>query len=138
MPAASGHFRAGKSSRVQCNAQNMTANQWSATYNGVDLDVTNFESNGYSEGIIGILSLTWSLSAKWNAAQNPNASPPGLFPTDSGTNLNLYVNVSDNTAYAMSSFRCFNGTASTTTEGNVEFVADGKSQGAFSVPTSQA
>ena len=137
MAAPSGHFRAGKTSRAQVNAQNMTTASWTATYTGVDLPVTNFESGGFDEGIIGVLSLTWSLSGRWNAAQNPNANPPGLFPTDGGTNMNLYVSTSDNTAYQMPIFRCFSGAASTTASGAVDFQANGMSNGTFSVPTAQ-
>lgn len=119
------------------NAQNLTAASWTATYTGVDLPVTNFESGGFDEGILGVLSLTWSLSGRWNASKNPNANPPGLFPTDGGTNMNLYVNVSDNTSYQMPIFRCFTGTASTTASGAVDFQANGMSNGTFSVPTAQ-
>lgn len=135
MAAPSGHFRAGKNSSVSCNAQFLTQNMWSAVYNGADLDVTNFESNGYDEGILGIIDLTWSLKGDWNAAQNPNANPPGLFPTDSGANLLLGVNASDVTFYDMPAFRCFSGTARTTATGKVEFESNGKSQGPFTVPT---
>ena len=110
---------------------------WTASYTGIDLEVTNFESSGFEEGIIGVLSLTWSLSGTWNASKNPNASPPGLFPTDGGTNLNLYVNVSDNTSYQMPIFRCFTGTAQTSASGAVTFQANGKSNGTFTVPTAQ-
>ena len=137
MPAPSGHFRAGKNSRTQVNSQNLTSTDWTASYKGVDLDVTNFESQGFSEGIIGVFSLEWSLSGHWNAAQNPNANPPGLFPTDSGTNLNLYVSQSDATFYAMPTFRCFDGAAKTNSMQDVTFTASGKSQGPFTVPTGQ-
>jgi len=133
----SGSFRAGRNSRAQVNAQNMTTAQWSATFRGENLDTTNFESNGYEEGIIGIWGLDWSLSGSWNAAQNPNADPPGLFPTEEGSDMFLYVNVSDDTAYEMSTFRCTQGQASTTATGKVEFTASGMSQGSFTVPTGQ-
>lgn len=137
MPAASGHFRAGKSSRSQVGGNNLTMAEWSASYKGVDLPVTNFESNGFEEGIIGVFSLEWSLSGNWNAAQNPNASPPILFPTDSGVNMNLYVNTSDNTSYQMPAYRVFSGDAKTSAIGIVTFNATGHSQGTFTVPTSQ-
>lgn len=133
----SGAFRAGKNSRAQVNAQNMTTANWSAAYRGENLDTTNFESNGYEEGIIGVLGLDWDLSGRWNASQNPNADPPGLFPTEEGSDMNLYVNVADDLSYDMPSFRCFNGTASTSATGAVDFKANGSSQGTFTIPTAQ-
>lgn len=137
MAAPSGSFRAGKTSRAQCNAQDMTMASWTATYDGMDLDVTNFESAGFEEGIIGVKSLQWTVSGRWNASQNPNADPPGLFPTDAGLNLKLYVSTNDNTAYLMPVFRCFKGTAKTSAKDAVDFEADGHSQGTFSVPSAQ-
>ena len=133
----SGHFRAGKNSRAQVNNQNMTQSSWTATYKGEDLDVTNFESNGYDEGITGVLSLSWSLSGRWNAAQNPYADPPGLFPTDEGANMNLYVNVSDDTAYEMPLFRVVQSEAKTTATQAVDFSASGMAQGTFTSPSGQ-
>ena len=133
----SGAFRAGKNSRAQVNAQNMTMASWDATYKGENLDTTNFESNGYSEGIIGVLELSWNLSGRWNASQNPNADPPGLFPTEEGSDMNLYVNVADDIAYEMPTFRCFEGKASTTATGAVDFQSNGMSQGTFTAPTAQ-
>ena len=134
MAAPSGSFLAGKNSRVRSSGQDLTANTWSATYNGIDLDVTNFESNGFDEGIKGVEKLTWSLDAAWNTAQNPNDDPPGLFPTDGGTDLIMYVNTADADGYNMPLYRVFNGTAGATAKGNVTFRADGCSQGTFTAP----
>lgn len=133
----SGSFRAGKNSRAQVNAQNMTQANWDATFSGENLDTTNFESNGFSEGIIGVWELQWSISGRWNASQNPNADPPGLFPTEEGANMSLYVNVADDTSYDMPSFRCTSGKASTSATGAVDFNASGMSQGTFTAPTAQ-
>lgn len=133
----SGHFRAGKNSRAQVNNQNMTTANWTATYTGEDLDVTNFESNGYSEGITGVLELGWSLSGRWNAAQNPYEDPPGLFPTDEGGPIELFVNVSDNTSYLMNQVRVVDSEAKTSAKDAVDFTASGKSQGSFSAPSGQ-
>lgn len=135
----SGHFRSGKNSRAQCGTspQNMTQANWTADYAGEDLDVTNFESNGYDEGICGVLSLAWSLSGRWNAAQNPFADPPGLFPTDEGDSLNLFVNVSDSTSYGMTQFRCKSSKVTTSAKGAVDFESSGMSQGSFTTPSGQ-
>lgn len=133
----SGAFRAGKSSRAQVNTQNMTTANWDATYRGENLDTTNFESNGYEEGIIGVIGLDWSLSGRWNASQNPNFDPPGLFPTEVGINMLLFINTSDNTSYSMPKYRCTSGKASTSATGAVDFTASGMSQGQFTAPTAQ-
>lgn len=132
---AQGTFRAGKSSRVQSNAQNMYVRQYSVTYRGESLDVTHFEANGYEVGIIGILGLDWNINgADWDAGANALDDPPGLYPRSDGTNLKIYTNVSDNKSFVMASFRCFKANITSSAKGTVSYTADGASQGSFTVP----
>ena len=138
MPAGnvpSGHFRSGKNSAISVGGSFLSWANWDANYEGRDLDVTNFESNGFDEGIIGIVSLTWNLSGSWNAAQSPYTTPPILFPSDQGQNMAMYPFFADGAAnYNMPQYRCLSGHGTTKTDGTVEFSANGKSQGTFTVP----
>lgn len=137
MPAASGAFVAAYKSRVSANGTNLTMTDWTGTYKGEDLPVTNFESAvngvGYAEGIIGIFSFDWNLSGSWNANQNPTGSPPTLYPTDSGLNLNFFTNKAVQANYLLANYRCFQGAATATVNGTVTFTANGQSQGQFTV-----
>lgn len=129
-------FLAGKNSRMQVGAQatNLTANHYTCAYNGKDLDTLNFESNGFDEGIIGPIDLTWTVKAVWNANQQPLSDPPGLFPRSNGTNMIILPQNSSPLGYTMPSWRCFGSTISSAADGTVDFDANGKNNGTFTTP----
>lgn len=132
--APSGAFVAGKNSRVSANGTNLTMADWTGTYKADDLPVTNFESNGFMESILGILSFDWHIAGTWNANQNPAGNPPTLYPTDSGLNLNFFNNKSSSTAnYQLPNYVCTQGVAHPTATGLVAFDSSGHSQGSFTV-----
>ena len=80
-------FRAGKTSRASVGATNLNLAEWSASYSAADLDTTNFEDGGYTTGLIGPYNLDWSLKGSWDAGQNPQDDPPGLYPRDDGSSV---------------------------------------------------
>lgn len=127
-------FRAGKGGRTTVSSTTMTNSEWSCTHQGDNLDTTNFESNGFQEGIIGIQRLDWSVKATWNAAQNPMDDPPGLYPRDDGSSMYLYTNRTDAKSFSMPLFRCVSSTIRATATAKVEFDSSGSSQGGFSIP----
>lgn len=138
MAAPSGAFVAGKYSAITVGSTALTHSEWSASYKGEDLDVTNFESNGYKESIIGILSLDWDLKGVWNTSQI-GSSPPLLYPTDAGQNLILTPGLpgafAGGNSYNLPQYVCTEGGAKTTANGAVEFTARGHSQGKFTPAT---
>ena len=135
MAAPSGAFVAGMKSRAAFNGTNVTMADWSGTYKGNDIEVTNFESNNFMESIIGIQSFDWSVSGIWNSNQNPKQNPPTLYPTDSGVNANFYADKNNNAAgvYQLPAYVCTQGQAHPTSTGGVAFSAQGHSQGTFTV-----
>lgn len=128
-------FRAGKNSRASCDGTVLNMNEYSWTHHGDPLDVTNFESNGLYEGIIGIQSLDWTLRGDWDAAKNPFDDPPGLYPREDGESLVMYTNKTDGKAASMTAYLCSDSTVNSTATGKVGYNAAGKSNGSFSVPT---
>jgi hypothetical protein len=131
--APSGAFVAGKNSRISVNGTNLTMADWTGTFKGDMLDVTNFESLGYHEWILGCQAFDWSVSGTWNANQNPQGNPPKLYPTDSGTNMILYTNQNAAANYTLPQYCCSQGQAHPTATGLVAFSAQGTSQGTFTV-----
>ncbi len=138
--AVSGTFRAGKTSRIRvAGNQNLTQGEYSVKDKGENLDTTNFESNGYSEGLIGILEADFSLSGHWDAAVNPLVDPPGLFPRDDGPQIQLYTKVADNVFYNFPITRIIEADLNSTAKGLVEFsVPSGMSQGTYTRPAGNA
>lgn len=135
MATSGGKFRSGKTGRTTVNAQTIKNNEWDVTYRGADLDTTNFESNGYEEGLTGLIGADWTIKGDWDAGVNPYDNPPGLYPRDDGVNMVLYPKVADNKPFTFPLWRCDSTRVGVRTDGKVTFDASGKSQGSFSIPT---
>src|ERR1700722_609509 len=129
--------RSGKNSAVIVTATTLAMAKWTITNKGVDLDTTNFTSAGYQEGILGPIGLEWSLGGLWDAGTNPNADPPGLYPRDNLSALQLVVNVADATAYVMTFARVRSAVTGTTVTTAVAFDASGMNQGPFTIPVTE-
>lgn len=128
-------FRAGKNSRAQVSSNDLTRNSYSVTYRGGDIDTTNFESEGYEEGIIGPIGADWNLDGHWNAGVNPFDDPPGLYPRNDGDEMYIWSNRTDDKYFNFPVFRCLSSTMRSTASGGVEISASGKNQGAFTIPS---
>lgn len=128
-------FRSGKTGRTKVGSQTLTHKQWSTRYHGVRLGVENFESNGWNEGLIGFRGLDWTLGANWDATKNPLDDPPGLYPRDNGTSMQLYTSTSDDKSWSIPFWLCEESTISVDATGLVTFDAKGQSQGEVTPPT---
>jgi hypothetical protein len=149
---ATGHQRAGKSSRINVNGASLAFANWSATAQAADLPTVNFTSfvstayssdgitggQSYDEGIQGILSANGNFGGDWDAGENPldvNA-PPGLYPRDNLQNVLFYTAVFDNVDWDFPYMRLRTAKNSAAADGKVEFsVDDWKNQGSFIFPT---
>lgn len=127
-------FRAGKRGRTEVNSQILSNKEWSTTYRGVDLDTTNFETNGKTTQLTGPVGVDWSIRGDWDASKNPLDDPPGLYPRDDGTNMQLFTNQTDNTPWQFPTFSVTNAKTTTSASGLVTFDTDGKSQDDFLPP----
>lgn len=128
-------FRSGKTSRAIVASQTLAVGEWSTDYNGAKLETTNFESNGKFTGLTGILSVSWSISGHWDAGANPLDDPPGLYPRDDGSNMQLFTKVADNVFWSFPTFLVETSTVKSTFDGLVEFDTSGSSNGDFAPPT---
>ena len=131
-----GDMRPGKGSRVQANGVNMPQTDWRASFRGDDLDSSNFEAQGFEQGLIGFQVLESSTNGWWNAVQNPLDGPPGIFPQDLFPNTLYYTNVADAVFWFQPFMRilsCENGGVNA--RGLVPFGWSGKSNGTFAQPT---
>lgn len=142
-----GKFRAGKTSRISVAATNLRQNEYNVTDKAENLDTTNFEDNGYGEGLVGIREADFSIKGLWDAnASNYQqyTDPPGLFPRDNGGSsapsgaINIYTSTieSSQNYYGFPLWRCTSAKVSSTAKGLVTFDASLISQGPYSDPSS--
>lgn len=132
MSGMAGKWRAGKNTRISVGSQNLALASYDLTDSGADIDTTNTESNGVTEGIIGPENLDWNSGGKWDAGQNPLDNPPGMYPRQDGENLSFYTSQTDNVFYNLPFFRCHQATLRMTVQGGVDISARGKNQGSYS------
>lgn len=125
-------FRSGKTSAASVQGTTLANTDWSIKYNGQDLDTTNFESDGYEEGLTGILSASWTLKGSWDSGSDPTSDPPGLYPRDDGVDMTLTPSTLGGRTYSLSSWRCMDTDISTNVRGVVQYNSSGKNQGTFS------
>ncbi len=127
--------RSGKNSRIDVSGNTLAFAKWDVSFGVKDLDTTNFESNGYGEGISGIEQADISFGGDWDAGENPFDTPPGIYPRDDLAALKFYENVIDNIYWSFAYARlrsCKNGAS---VDGKVTFETSGMSQGVVAVPT---
>ena len=144
---SSGAQRAAKLSRVLIGSQALAMASWEATMVGADLPTVNFESfnvpdqETYDEGIMGVVSCSGKFGGAWEAggtgAVSPKftANPPGLFPRDNLSSVQLFLNRTDGTNWSFTVMRIRGVGISAAVEGLVLFnVTDFKNQGRFVYP----
>lgn len=117
-------YIAGKNTSVTVGEGTLFANNYTYDTNGAELDVTNFESNGFREVIIGILSGSWSISGFWNTSFGDD--PPGLYPRDDGTNMVF------NPGGTIPTWVCSQSGIASSASGNVTYSARGSTTGDYS------
>jgi hypothetical protein len=130
-----GYQRSSKNSRVVVGGENLKNNKWTAEETGDDLDTVNFESSGLDEGIKGIFGVAITYGGDWDAAYNFFDDPPGIYPRDDLQDLQLYLNVADDTFWDFYYSRINSCNNSSSVRDKVSFDASGKSQGDYTRPT---
>lgn len=133
MPGPVGTFHSGKNSRASVSGAHLTLRTYSVDHQGDDLDTSNFECNGFRQGVIGLEVLHWGLDGDWDSEQNRFDDPPGLYPRDDGDNMSIET-VSGGDSFDMPVFRCDSSTVGSNVEQKVTFSSKGLSQGEFSTP----
>jgi len=141
-------FRSGKNGKIVIQGVGYALNHWEVTETGEVLDTNNFEcftqdfgtgliggGRSFSQGMIGFESADFTISGVWNAAQNPFEEPPGLYVSDLGPELILYINESDGTNYTFANTIISSTSVTTDATGAVSFSATGKNQGSYIRPT---
>ena len=128
-------FRAGYAGSCSVDGSEFAMQEWSTTWRGADLDTTNFESNGYEEGLIGVQGVDWTVNGDWDASQNPLEDPPGLYPRVAGEAMILTTNTTDAQNWDFPQFRVHSSQLSVRTSGKVSINASGKNNGTFTPPT---
>lgn len=130
-----GKQRAGKNSRVSVNGDVLAFAKWNVDSKGDNLDTTNFTSEGYDEGILGIESADISFGGNWDAGENPYDDPPGLYPRDDLPDVLFYENVTDNVLWNFDFIRIRSARNGAEVRGLVTFECSGMNQGSFTDPT---
>lgn len=133
--AVLGLFRAGKGSRISADGVNILGESFDVNRTGEDIDTTCFETGGEDQGTIGPTATEWSFRGKWNAAQNPFDSPPGIYPRDDLPNLLFYPSVADGTVAEIAFARVLSSRVGSEIRGAVTMEASGKSNGGITLPT---
>jgi len=127
-------FRSGKTGRTTVGAATLSNLEWSTKHRGVMLDTSNFESNGFTDQILGLVGVDISLKANWNAAQSINIDPPGLYPRDDGSNMSLYTSTADNVKWNFPVFACESSDITASATGLVTYTSSCKSSNTFTTP----
>lgn len=129
-----GYQRAAKNSRVSIGGTNLAQAKWNCDGRGDDIDTVNFESEGYGEGILGVIELAWSFGGLWDAGTDYFVDPPGVYPRDDLANLKLWTNVTDGDYVYMPYARVRSSTVSAEVRQGVSFDSAGSSQGVWTDP----
>ena len=126
--------RAGKNSRIQIGVSNLRYAEWEVNDQGDDIDGTNFESGGFTEGLVGSNEATWTLRGQWDANLNPYENPPGLVPRPDLGGLKFYENVTDAMMWDFELARVLSSRNGAVVRQSVTFEASGKNQGSYTRP----
>lgn len=136
-----GKQRAGKTARVLVGGTALTYSSWDITFEGDDLETTNFESwntpaqQTYKEGILGPIECSSvRFGGDWDAGTNPFGSPPGLYPRDDLASVSMYESRLDATFWSFQYIRVRSANNSAKVGDKVLFDVSGKSQGPFTFP----
>lgn len=126
-------FRAGKTGSTQVGAAMLSNQKWDVSFEGTELDTSNFEGNGRRSWLLGLEQLSWNLGALYNAQQNQvSDDPPGLYPRDDGTNMKLFMDKDAmNIYWSLPTWICSSSKMSVDVNGLVMFDASGKAQDDF-------
>ncbi len=130
-----GKARSGKGGRVTINAVALYLKEWNVDYKGDDLDTTNFESQGFDQGTIGIIGCDWDSKGDWQAGANFYDNPPGIYPRDDLKTVLLYENVADNVFWNFPWNRVLSAKNGNPVRGLVSFEWSSKTNGMFAAPT---
>jgi hypothetical protein len=127
-------FRSGKRGSVSVQGAQMALQEFDAEYHGDDLDTTNFEDQGFDNGLIGIVGCNINFKGNWDSAQKPTGNPPGLYPRDDLTNVVATPSTIDNTPWNLPLARVLSSKNNTPVRGTVGFETSLKSSGTFTPP----
>lgn len=136
--AQTGKPRSGKNGRFSVNGTTINATQWQVAGQADFIDVTNFETQGYSEGVFGIFTASVSIELYWNAAQNPFDNPPALKQGQLLEQCKLFVNLTDTTHFNFPYLAIVTCTLATPVRGVVTYSIQAQSDGPWTEPTGNA
>jgi hypothetical protein len=86
------HPHSAKNAKVRINGAVYTAKKWSVNPTADELDITNFEGQGYGDRIAGILDAEFTVEADWDSENNNYGSPPNIVPGAPLTEVKLFLN----------------------------------------------
>jgi len=81
-----------KNAKVRLNGNTFTAKSWTVEATADEIDVSNFEGNGFSDAIGGLKNATITVEYDFDGQSNPFDAPITLAPGQTGTNVRLYLN----------------------------------------------
>jgi hypothetical protein len=134
MPLTDGQ-RAGKLARVQVNGLPLQYGTANVDMKTDDLDTTNFESEGYDQGTIGIVGCDIDFGGLFDAHRNPYDDPPGVYPRDDLGNVEIIENLFDNLGWIFPFMRVLSSKNGMLVRDRVTHECSGKSNGPFATPT---
>lgn len=120
---------------MSVNGTTVNATTWAVQSQTDWQDVTNFETQGYAEGVFGIRSASVQLELYWNAAQNPFDNPPSLKDNTILDSVILYINVTDISHYTFAKLAVVSCSLQTPTRGVVTYSVQCQSDGPWTEPT---
>lgn len=129
-----------RNAKVRYGAFTLTAHGWTVEPKAARIKTTNFESNGYEEGITGIRSVTWTIELDDNGLQNTFDIPITVGMIFTST-LSFYLNALTGTTgpfWSISGAHIESITQKAAVEDAMKLTISGSGNAAWVYPTSSA
>jgi hypothetical protein len=125
----------GKNAQVVCNGANVAVKEWTCQLTVAESDVTNTETQGYTDVETNAIGIEFDGVADFDADHNPLDAPRGLVPGQNVTNVQIYLNGIGGSPITMAKAKVLPSTIKASVKEMIGFTFKLKNKGSFSLPT---
>lgn len=125
----------GKKGKITLNGTTVKLKKWSVNPQSQDHDSTNFESEGFGEGLGGIREADVNFEGDWDSAQNPHDDPPNIMDGEVITDVRLYIDRDNSLFFDFDEIRIISVPVNQEVRGVCQISVSAKTNGEFSYPT---
>lgn len=117
--------------KVRIGTVVFTANKWTVTPTGDELDTTNFEGAGFGDRIIGVVDCEAVVEADWDSAANNFAL---VFPGAVLSTVKLYLNDTTGSFYSFPVVLVTQTPTTAEVRGKLQLTITFKNKGIYAMP----